>query len=86
MVTIMGVAVDSRGSFSAINGLPIGLAITGDILFAGPVTGAAMNPARWFGPALVNGDLGNAIVWTVGPIVGALIAVFAYDTIVKPSK
>ena len=86
MVTIMGVAVDSRGSFSVINGLPIGLAITGDILFAGPVTGAAMNPARWFGPALVNGDLSNAVVWIVGPIVGALVATLVYDTVVKPAK
>ena len=45
MITIMGVAVDKRGSFSIVAGLPIGLAITGDIFFAGPVTGAAMNPA-----------------------------------------
>lgn len=86
MVTIMGVAVDSRGSFSAVNGLPIGLVIVGDIFFAGPVTGAAMNPARWFGPALVNGDLSNAVVWIVGPIVGALVAALVYDTVVKPAK
>ena len=86
MITIMGVAVDSRGSFSAVNGLPIGLVIAGDIFFAGPVTGAAMNPARWFGPALVNGDLSNAVVWIVGPIVGALVAALVYDTVVKPAK
>lgn len=86
MITIMGVAVDKRGSFSTISGLPIGLAITGGIMFAGPITGAALNPARWFGPALVGGDLGNAIVWTVGPIVGALLAVFIYDAVVKPAK
>ena len=86
MITIMGVAVDSRGSFSTISGLPIGLAITGSIMFAGPVTGAALNPARWFGPALVAGDLSNAIVWIVGPIVGALLAAFIYDAVVKPAK
>lgn len=86
MITIMGVAVDSRGTFSIVAGLPIGLAITGDILFAGPVTGAAMNPARWFGPALVNGSLANGIVWIVGPIVGALVAVFLYDAVVKPAR
>jgi glycerol uptake facilitator-like aquaporin len=62
------------------------MAITGDILFAGPATGAAMNPARWFGPALVNGDFANAIVWIVGPILGALVAALAYDTIMKPAK
>lgn len=86
MITIMGVAVDKRGSFSTISGLPIGLAITGGIMFAGPITGAALNPARWFGPALFAGDMSNAIVWIVGPILGALVAAFAYDSVMKPSK
>ena len=49
MMVIMGVAIDSRGTFSAVAGLPIGLIITADILFSGPLTGGAMNPARWFG-------------------------------------
>jgi glycerol uptake facilitator-like aquaporin len=86
VIVVMGVAVDSRGTFAAVAGLPIGLVITGDILWSGPATGAAMNPARWFGPALINGDLSNAVVWIVGPIVGALVAVFAYDLIMKPAK
>ena len=86
MVVIMGVAVDSRGTFSIVAGLPIGMAIVGDIFFAGPATGAAMNPARWFGPAVVAGDLGSALVYIVGPIVGAMVAVFVYDIVMKPSK
>lgn len=86
MITIMGVAVDSRGSFSTVAGLPIGLSIAGGIFFAGPITGAALNPARWFGPALVAGDLSNAIVWIAGPIVGALLAAFIYDAVAKPAK
>mgnify|MGYP003342860048 CR=1 FL=1 len=86
MITVMGVAVDKRGTFSIVAGLPIGLAITGDIFFAGPVTGAAMNPARWFGPALVGGDLSNGLVWIVGPILGAVAAAFLYDTVVKPAR
>lgn len=86
VVTIMGVAVDKRGTFSIVAGLPIGMAITGDILFAGPVTGAAMNPARWFGPAVLAGDTSNAIVWIIGPIVGALAAAFIYDVVVKTPK
>lgn len=86
MITIMGVAVDSRGSFSTVAGLPIGLAITGGIMFAGPVTGAALNPARWFGPALVDGDLSNGIVWVVGPVLGALAAAYIYDAVVKPAN
>ena len=86
MVTIMGVAVDKRGSFSTVAGFPIGLAITGDIFFAGPLTGGAMNPARWFGPAVMGGSMTNAIVWIVGPIVGALAAAFIYDAVMKTPK
>ena len=86
MITIMGVAVDSRGAFSIVAGLPIGLAIFGDIMWSGPQTGAAMNPARWFGPALINGDMSNALVWIVGPIVGALAAAFVYDLVIKPAR
>lgn len=86
MIVIMGVAVDSRGSFATVGGFPIALAIVGDIFWSGPATGAAMNPARWFGPALVSGDMSNALVWIVGPIVGALLAVFAYDLVMKPEQ
>ena len=86
MIVIMGVAVDSRGTFGAVAGLPIGLVIVGDILWSGPLTGAAMNPARWFGPALVNSQWSNFAVWIIGPIVGALVAAFAYDAIMKPAK
>jgi glycerol uptake facilitator-like aquaporin len=45
-----------------------------------------MNPARWFGPALVTGDMGSALIYLVGPIVGALVAVFVYDLVMKPAK
>jgi len=86
MMVIMGVAIDSRGTFSAVAGLPIGLIITGDILFSGPLTGGAMNPARWFGPAVASGQLTNFWIWILGPILGALAAVFLYDGLVKPKK
>ena len=86
MIVIMGVAVDSRGTFSIIAGLPIGMAIVGDIFFAGPVTGAAMNPARWFGPAVVTGETASVLVYLAGPIIGALVAAFVYDFVMKPTK
>jgi MIP family channel proteins len=86
MMVIMGVAIDSRGTFSAVAGLPIGLIITAGILFAGPLTGGAMNPARWFGPAIASGQITNFWIWIVGPILGALAAVFLYDGLVKPRK
>jgi MIP family channel proteins len=76
---ICGVAVDSRGAH-AIAALAIGLTITMDILVAGPHTGAAMNPARHFGPALVEGEEGAWLYW-VAPILGGVLAsiVFNYD-------
>lgn len=81
---IFAVAVDRDGAFFKIAGMPIGFAITTGILFCGPETGAALNPARWFGPALVSGSWDNAVVWIVGPIVGAAIAGAAYLYGVKP--
>jgi aquaporin Z len=75
---VYGVAVDERGSFAKIAGLPIGLVLTFDILAAGPLTGAAMNPARAFGPALVYGDWTNWWVYWIGPIGGAVVAAAIY--------
>ncbi|HJQ72259.1 MAG TPA: aquaporin, partial [Actinomycetota bacterium] len=58
-----------------------GLTIAFDILAFGPLTGAAMNPARWFGPALVGGQWADALVWIVGPIAGAIIAGVLYTAV-----
>ncbi len=59
-------------------GLGIGLVISLDVLAAGPLTGAAMNPARALGPALVNGSWDDHLVWWIGPIVGAVVAALIY--------
>lgn len=76
---IWGVAVDSRGP-KIIAPLAIGLTVTFNMLIGSPFTGAAMNPARWFGPSLVGDALNaNWPVWVLGPIVGALIASTAYE-------
>ena len=72
-------AVDPGGTFKSIAGLAIGLTITLDILMGGPVTGAAMNPARAFGPELIQNDWTNAWIWYVGPLAGAGLAALAYD-------
>ena len=73
---VFGTAVDPRGP--KIGGSAIGLAVAADILVGGPVTGAAMNPARWFGPAVASGFLDNAVVWIVGPLLGAAVAAILY--------
>jgi MIP family channel proteins len=78
---IFGVAVDHR-SGKAITGLAIGLTITMDILATGPVSGAAMNPARWFGPAVVDGNFSDFWIWIVGPIVGGVVAALLWSNII----
>ena len=74
---IFGVAVDDRGP-KALVGLPIGLTVAMDILAGGPISGAAMNPARSFGPALVQSAWRDNWVYWVGPILGALAAALLY--------
>ncbi len=62
-----------------IGGFGIGLALTVDILVGGPLTGAAVNPARAFGPALVSGNwVAHAAYW-VGPILGGIIAALVWE-------
>jgi MIP family channel proteins len=70
--------IDDRGAFTKTGGFPVGLVIAIDVLAVGALTGAAMNPARWFGPALITGTWTNWWVWIVGPIAGGIIAGVAY--------
>ncbi|MGZ4104538.1 MAG: aquaporin [Actinomycetota bacterium] len=79
---IFATAIDPEGSFGKIAGLAIGLTITMDIFMGGAFTGAAMNPARWFGPAIVGGYWKNWWVWLIGPIAGGIIAASLYDTMI----
>jgi MIP family channel proteins len=75
---VFGTAVDERGPASKTAGLTIGLVIAFDIMAFAPYTGAAMNPARWFGPAVATGEYANSLVWIVGPIAGGIIAGVLY--------
>jgi aquaporin TIP len=76
---IFATAADERGTFKSIAGLAIGFTITLDILFAGPLTGAAMNPARAFGPQLIGGHWTDGWVWYLGPLLGAAVAALLYQ-------
>jgi MIP family channel proteins len=78
---IFATAADPGGTFKSIAGLAIGLTITMDVLVGGPMTGAAMNPARAFGPELLSRHWTDAWVWYVGPFVGAALAGLVYDTL-----
>ena len=76
VVAVFGTAIDPRAP--KIGGLAIGLAVAADILMGGPLTGAAMNPARWLGPAVVSGTFADWYVWWIGPLVGAAIIALVY--------
>lgn len=83
ITAVWGTAVDERAP--KIGGFGIGLTVLMDILMGGPLTGAAMNPARAFGAALVSGTWSNHWVWWVGPMLGGIAAARAYKSIVlKP--
>lgn len=76
MFVIMGSAVDRRGvgRSASVGGMAIGLVVAANILCFGPLTGASMNPARSFGPALVGGYWDAHAVYWFAPIVGAVLA------------
>jgi aquaporin TIP len=76
---IFACAADPRGTFKAIAGLAIGFTITLDVLMGGPLTGAAMNPARAFGPELVQNFWDDAWVYYTAPLLGAGVAALLYE-------
>ncbi len=64
-----------------VGGFGIGLVLLFDILIGGPLTGAAMNPARAFAPALVSGTWFAQSVWWVGPILGGIVAAQLWERV-----
>jgi len=86
MTAIFGTAVDERGKAVKIGGFGIGLTVTFDILCGGPVTGASMNPARSFGPALVHGDFQLHQWYWLAPIAGTVAAALLYHHVLLGSE
>ncbi|QNN53374.1 MIP/aquaporin family protein [Nocardioides mesophilus] len=89
MFTIMAVAVDGRAP-AGWAGFLIGLAVAAEIMVIGPFTGGSVNPARSFGPYVVNDLFGGSSPWVdfwvyvVGPVVGAGVAAFSYELLARP--
>jgi glycerol uptake facilitator-like aquaporin len=84
MFAVWGTAVDSRAP--KIGGFGIGLTVFFDILVGGPITGAAMNPARVLGPAIVGGVWSMHAAYWVGPVLGAVVGAFVYKTFLSKSS
>jgi glycerol uptake facilitator protein len=86
--TVFGAAVDGRAP-AGFAGIIIGFIVYGVIILVGPITGAALNPAREFGPDLVGSIIGvtggaatkweQLPVYIIGPVVGGLIGAFLYE-------
>jgi MIP family channel proteins len=79
---VHGTAVDPRGP-RGIAGLAIGSTITLDILFGGPLTGAAMNPARVFGPAVAANFWKDHYVYWIGPFLGGALGGLVYRVLIE---
>ncbi len=80
LLAVFGIAVDPR--HAQIGGFGIGLTVALDILMGGALTGASMNPARTFGPALAGGFWQNDLVYWIGPIIGAVLAALIYEYVI----
>jgi MIP family channel proteins len=80
MFVIMAVATNTR-AVGAAAAIAIGGTVGLDAIFGGPVTGASMNPARSFAPALVTGTWTEFWIYVVGPLVGAALGAFAYQLV-----
>lgn len=74
MFVILGVAAGSK-EIGMMAGIAIGGVISMEALFAGPISGASMNPARSLAPALISGNLTSLWIYIAGPMLGAALAV-----------
>jgi MIP family channel proteins len=79
---VFGSAVDPQAP--KIGGWAIGLTVAADILAIGPLTGASMNPARSFGPAVAAGIWEGQLIYWTGPILGGVVAAVLYDQLFLP--
>jgi glycerol uptake facilitator protein len=88
MLVVMGVAVDKKAD-PGVAGISIGMTVAAVIIVLGAFTGTSINPARTFGPYLMDTLLGGANLWgffpiyLVGPIVGAILAALVYTYLAK---
>jgi aquaporin Z len=81
MFVVYGTAIDNRAP--KMGGLFIGLTVALDIMAAGPISGGAMNPARYLGPAFMGAGIANAWIYIVGPITGAVLAAVIYKSTIE---
>ncbi|MGJ8666220.1 MAG: MIP/aquaporin family protein [Patiriisocius sp.] len=82
MLVIINISTGSK-EIGVIAGIAIGSVVLLEAMFAGPITGASMNPARSISPAVVSGNMQHLWLYIIGPIIGCIIAVLCAK-LVKP--
>ena len=82
MIVICSSAVHGKAT-KDFAGLAIGLTVGLESMFAGPITGASMNPARSIAPALVSGNIENLWLYIVATILGAVCAALVFMKVFK---
>ncbi|XP_047945335.1 aquaporin NIP1-1-like [Salvia hispanica] len=80
MFVISGVATDNR-AIGELAGLAVGAVILLNVMFAGPISGASMNPARSLGPAIVSNNFRGIWIYLVGPTAGAIAGAWVYNIV-----
>ena len=82
MTAIFGTVVDQRGLAVKIGGFGVGLTVAFNILACGAITGASMNPARSFGPALLVGNFSWHWLYWLAPVAGACVGATLYERVI----
>ena len=80
MFVVINVSTGSKET-GTMAGIAIGGVVGLEAMFAGPITGASMNPARSIAPAIFSGNLDHLWLYIIAPIIGALLAIIAFRTI-----
>ncbi len=85
VLVIFGTVLDRRAP-ATVYPFAIGLTVTAGVLAIAPMTGAALNPARAFGPALVGGEWSAFGAWLIGPLLGGALAWAVYEYVLAPAS
>lgn len=85
VLAVVAVALNPR-AWREWGPLSIGLTLAFVVMIFGPLTGAAVNPARWFGPALIGEEWGGVWPYLVGPALGAVLAVLFYRFVIEAGE
>ncbi|XP_044496758.1 aquaporin NIP1-2-like isoform X1 [Mangifera indica] len=80
MFVVSGVATDNR-AIGELAGLAVGATVLLNVMFAGPITGASMNPARSLGPAIVSNQYKGIWIYMIAPVLGAIAGAGMYNTV-----